>query len=49
MFCYITVDELIQLTRLKLFLFNLNSDLRCKIYGDKKNTFWIEILYFSIF
>jgi len=45
----LSVDELIHLARLKLFLFNPNSDLRCKIYGDKKNAFWIEILYFSIF
>ena len=48
-FDILTVDELIQLTRLKLFLFNPNSDLRCEIYGDKKNTFWIEILYFPFF
>ena len=34
-----TVDELIHLARLKLFLFNPNSDLRCEIYGDKKNAF----------
>jgi hypothetical protein len=44
-----SVDELIHLARLKLFLFNPNSDLRCEIYGDKKNTFWIEILYFPLF